>query len=75
MNLTEEDDRHLPWMGRKLKDPFPVLAPLVLLLPVPGQCDARYPCIICETDCMVLCFSNRSPEWTHLAASPPLCNG
>ena len=62
-------------MGRKQKDPFPILAPLVVLLPVPVQCDVEYPCTNCETDCRVLCFSNRSPGWTRLAASPPLCNG
>ena len=62
-------------MQRKLKEPFPVPDSPVLLPPVPGQCDAGYPCTISETDCRVLCFSNRSPGWTHLAASPPLCSG
>ncbi|WP_174646872.1 hypothetical protein [Bacteroides sp. Marseille-P8574] len=27
--------RLFPWTGRKLKDPFPVLAPLLALLPIP----------------------------------------
>ena len=53
-------------MGRKLKDPFPVLAPPVVLLPVPGQCDVGYPCTICETDCRVLCFSLTQLLWQQL---------
>lgn len=32
----------------------------------PKQCDVGYPCIICEADCKVFYFSNRSPEWTPL---------
>lgn len=54
--------RQFPWLGWKLKEPFPVLAPIV----VPGQCDIGYPYDICETDCKVLCFSNRSTLRHHL---------
>ena len=70
LNLTGGDDK----AGTEAERGFSGSSSPVLL-PVPEQYDVRYPYSICETDCKVLYFSNRSPGWTHLAASPPLCNG
>ena len=63
MNLTGGDDKAHPINGAEAERAFPVLDSLVLLLPVPEQCDVGYPRTISETDCRVLYFSNRSPEW------------
>lgn len=62
MNLNGGDDKAPPINGAEAERSFPVLAPPVVLLPVPGQCDVGYPCTICETDCRVLCFQTEVPD-------------